>query len=204
MSNGDSQTYTVNDDGTIVIKGSDGKEVRYAKESDLLTVKGTAEKERRDLTEAHEAAITAKSAEVETAKTELATVNQSLLQAVAAKEQIEEQAKESAGSKEELAGVKEQLVNAQASVEGLTNKALEYRRTIIANTYGIPVDSLKEKTIVQLDHYEEALKAVVSAKGVGPYAIGGGGGAPATETPMERAKRILAEADAKVGKAPQS
>ena len=53
---------------------------------------------------------------------------------------------------------------------------------------------MKDKTLEQLDLYEEALKAVIATKSVGNYAIGGGQGGPAPENPLDRAKATIAAA----------
>jgi len=166
-------------------------------EGDLLALKGSKEGLEKKLGEAT-AALEA--AQADTAK-QVEVVRQQLLASEAKVEQLEEQVKQSAGSSVELAEAKKNLEEATKRSEELVVRALDYRRQMVATTYGIPVDTLKEKTLEQLDLYEEALKAVTTAKGIGNYAVGGGGGAGSTaETPMERAKRILDAADAKMGR----
>lgn len=161
-------------------------------ERDLIAVKEGAKKELKDLKTAHKA-------ELDSANTGLSEIQQKLLQAEASVEKLGEAATQSSGSAEELEKVKTELVTAQKRSEELGNKALEYRRSIVVATYGIPADTIKDKTTEELDQFESALKAVSAAKGVGNYAVGGGGGASAPESPQERAKRILAEADARRG-----
>lgn len=193
----DELTYVANKDGTIVVKDSEGKEVRYAKETDLLAVKGSSEAAKGAAETAAKAAsesqVTHK-AEIETANTNLETTRQQLLQAEAKATTLEEQVKAGTGTTEELKKAKDELETAKKSGEELTTKALEYRRQIIVATFGIPADTVKEKTMEQLDNYEEALKAVIATKGIGNYAIGGGGGGPAPTDPLERAKATLAAA----------
>lgn len=161
-------------------------------ERDLIAVKEGAKKELKDVRTAHKA-------ELDSASTNLSETQQKLLQAEASVEKLEETAKQSSGSAEELEKVKTELVTAQKRSEELGTKALEYRRSIIVATYSIPADTIKDKTAEELDQFESALKAVSAAKGVGNYAVGGGGGASAPESPMERAKRALAEADSRRG-----
>ena len=175
----DQLTYTDNKDGTIAVKDSEGKEVRYAKESDLLAVKGSSQVAK----DAAEAAAKAASesqvshkAEIETANTSLETTRQGLLVAEAKATKLEEQVKAGTGTVEELAKAKLELETAKTSGVELTTKALEYRRQIIVATFGIPADTVKDKTMEQLDNYEEALKAVIATKGIGNYAAGGGAG----------------------------
>ncbi len=59
--------------------------------------------------------------------------------------------------------------------------------------YGIAPDTIKEKTMPELDAFEEAIKAVSTARGggVGPYAVGGGTGEAAPQTNIERAAKVL-------------
>ena len=93
--------------------------------------------------------------------------------------------------------VKQKLADAEKSVGNLNTKVLDSRRQTMVATYNIPTESIAEKTLEQLDSYEEALKAVMATKGIGNYAVGGGGGGAATtESPLDRAHRILAEAQA--------
>lgn len=186
MANGDSLTYTENKDGTISVKDTEGKEVRYSKESDLLAVKGsseTAEKKAKENLEARQA-------EVDTANTNLETTRQQVLQAESKISTLEEQIKEGSGSKEELENVKQELEAAKKSGVELNSKALEYRRQIVVATYGVPADTVKDKTMEELNYYEEALKAVIATKGIGNYAIGGGGGGEglAGKSPIELAR----------------
>lgn len=203
MGDNDSLTYTANKDGTIAIRDSEGKEVRYAKETDLLAVKGStevAEKRAKELSQAAEDSQKTHTAEIATANTNLETTRQQVLQAEAKVSSLEEKVKEGTGSIEELVKVKQELEAAKKGGEELSNKALEYRRQVIISTYGIPADTIKEKTMEQLDYYEEALKAVIATKGIGNYAIGGGGGGgPAPSDPLERAKQTIAQAMDKRG-----
>jgi len=204
---GNELTYTKNDDGTISVKetsSNDGtvetREIRYAKEADLLAVKGSSQaaKERAETAEAASKAAEESSSkhkeEIKTANKSLDETHQKQLEAEAKVDKLEEQVKAGVGSKEELDKVKTELEAAKTSGEGLTNKALDYRRQIIAATYGIPVDTLGEKTMEQLDFYEEALKAVIATKAAGNFAVGGGGGGGTPVTSLDRAKATIAAA----------
>jgi chromosome segregation ATPase len=199
-----SQTYTPNKDGTISIKGEDGKEVRFAKESDLLAVKGgkeAAETELGKAKETHESKITeittAHQSEIQSLNTKLSESATKLLQAEAAKEKLEERVNESAGLSSELAGAKQELEDAKKASETAAGQLLETRRQLIIVTYNVAADSVKDKTMEQLDALEEALKATRGSR-AGPYASvtapGGGGEAPSD---MERAKQIIADAEEK-------
>ena len=184
---GNEVTGVVNEqDGTIVIKDAEGKEIRYAKESDLLTIKGS----RDDLQVKLAAAEAARGTATTEADTKIAEANQQKLQAEAKAESLTEEIKKHTGTAEELVSLKAQLATAQQSGEEQGNKLLELRRTFITNTYKVPPATVAEKTLTQLDVFEEALKAVGAGTG-GNYAFGGaGGGANALEgkSPLELAK----------------
>ncbi len=189
------QTYTENKDGTISVKDKEGVETRFAKESDLLAVKGSAETikaKAEEVTKQAEDAQKANKAEITTANASLETGRQDLLKAEAKISGLEDKVKEGAGSTEELAKAKTDLEAAKKSGEELTTKALGLRRTVIVSTYGIPADTVNEKTMEELDLYEQALKAVIATKGLGNFAAGGGSGGSAADlagkSPMELAQ----------------
>jgi DNA repair exonuclease SbcCD ATPase subunit len=179
MPEGDNSTYTANEDGSITVKDAEGKEIRFVKEADLLAVKGSAEAAERR----------AKS-EVETAKGSLNQTHQQLLQAEAQVETLKEELAKGTGTVEELAKVKQDLETAQGSAKSLGDKVLEYRKQIIVATFKVSPDAVKDKTLEQLDLFEDALKAVGAGKGAGNFAIGGGAGGTslAGKNPMELAR----------------
>ena len=96
---------------------------------------------------------------------------------------------------EEAAKVKQELEASKASIVTLTaeaGKALELKRANLVLQYGIVPDTIKEKNMTELDSFEEALKAVSTAKGgVGNYALGGGSGDAAPMTAIERAAKVI-------------
>lgn len=160
-------------------------------EKDVMALKSKVEKAEEKLTVANSSHKT----ELEAAGTKFNETNQKLLQAEAKVTSLEEQISQSGNSAEELKDVKQKLTDAETSVETLTTKVLDSRRQTIVATYNIPAESIAEKTIEQLDNYEEALKSVIATKGIGNFAAGGGGGGAATpEAPLDRAHRILQEA----------
>ncbi len=187
-------TYIANADKTISIKDEAGADVRYTLESDLLAVKGRAETAETKLTEAdvtHKTAITDMGNQLSDAQSKLA-------QAEASKTELEGKLAQGTTTAEELAEVKKQLDTANGSVGALTTQVLDARRQLIVTTFGVAAETVKDKTKEQLDAYEEALKAVGTGKGIGPYAVAGGGsGSPTPVKPIDRAKAILADAEAK-------
>ena len=182
-------TGTVDEkDGAVIIKNEAGEEVRYAKESDLLAVKGSKET-------AEVAAKEAK-ATAETLNTRLSEATNRLSQAEADKERLTEQIAKGGGTAEELAAARQELATAKTSSEELGNKFLELRRTVITATYGVPKETVNSKNLSELGVYEEALKAVIGEKNLGNFAIGGvGGGANALEgkSPMELAQMAYSQ-----------
>ena len=166
----------------------DGK--KMVKESDLIAAKQGLEKQLQTQQEAHTAAVDAVQLELSAARKDSASLSAKLKEAQAAPGQ-------GAVSAEEIARIKQEKEDALAKVAGLeaqANRSLELRRQLLIKQYpGVTEEQLKDKTMVQLDSMEEALKAVTSSRGggVGSYAVGGGLGQPAPLSDIDRAKRIL-------------
>lgn len=163
----------------------DGKKVVY--ESDLIAAKHSLESKLESTQSAHEQAIDAARLELSEAQRQVANLNVQLQEA--------QQARES-GATVDVAKIEQELAAAKGSVETLQQdaaKALEYRREMIATKYSIPVDSLQNKDMKQLDSFEEALKAVSTSRGTspGPYAVGAVGGTAEPMTDMDRARRLI-------------
>jgi len=138
---------------------------------------------------AHETAIDA-------AKLEASSAQQTIAQLNAKITENEEARKAGAVTDEEAASVKQELETAKGSIVTLTvdaGRALELRRANLVLQYGVTPDTIKDKDMRALDSFEEALKAVSTARGggVGPYAVGGGSGEAAPATDIERAAKIL-------------
>ena len=162
----------------------DGK--AYVSESDLIAAKRSLESKLEQQQKAHESAIDIVKLESSSAQQQIAALN--------AKIQENEQARESgATSNDDAAKVKQELEGRISALEPEASKALEYRRALMVLKYGVAEDTIKDKSMPQLDAFEEALKAVATARGgIGPYATGGGTGDAAPQTPMDRAAKILA------------
>ena len=168
-------------DGRVEV---DGK--KFVAESDLIAAKNSLEGKLTQQQTAHETAIDAAKLENSESLKQIATLNAKITE--------NEQARESgAVSNEDAAKVKQELETAKSSIETLTASTLEHRRALLVLKYGVTEDTIKDKDISQLDSFEEALKAVSTARGggVGPYAIGGGTGEAAPQTDIERAAKIL-------------
>jgi len=179
-------------DNTTKTSESDEKtQPKMVPESDLISVKKGMEHQIDELKTSH-------AAELEGLNSKLSDTNTNLVASEAKAKDLEERLSQSNISAEELSKVKKELGTAQTAVKSLTDKTLEYRRRIVALGYGIPEDTIKDKTLEQLDAFEEALRAVSATKGIGNYALTQGGGGGATETPIERAKAMIAEAEKKM------
>ena len=168
-------------DGTVMV---DGK--KFVAESHLIAAKRSLEGKLEQQQKAHETAIDAARLEASSAQQQIAQLN--------AKLQENEQARKSgAVTDEEAAKVKQELETTKSSIEQTNKSALEYRQALMILKYGVAEDTIKTKTMPQLDAFEEALKAVSTARGgIGPYAIGGGTAEAAPQTNIERAAKVLA------------
>ena len=163
----------------------DGKS--FVAESDLIAAKKSLEGQMTTQQTAHETAINATKLSESAALKEVATLNAKITE--------NEQARESGAVTEEAAAkTKQELETAKSSIETLTNSSLETRRALLVLQYGVTADSIKDKSLPELASFEEAIKAVSTARGggVGPYATGGGTGEAAPKTNIERAAEVLA------------
>ena len=179
-------------DPAKAVEGSTPPSAKMVPESDLLAVKAGRE------------SVEKKLAEVEsTYKSKVSETETKLFATEAKVKDLEEKLNQANLTAKEHAAVKAQLDAAAKSIESLNAKALDYRKKVIATTFQIPVDTLNGKTMEQLDLFEDALKALAVSKGSsgGGYAAGagGGGGAAKVETSLDRAKRIIADHEHKVG-----
>ena len=160
---------------------------------DFLVVKSQKEGLQTKLTEAETML-----GEIPTLKSNLSDAQQKQFAAEARVTGLEATVAESAGSITELASTKQELERALVTAKEAGDKSLEYRRALLAGTYGIALDTIKDKTVEQLDAYEDALKAVKGNGGAGNFALPGAGGGQGTpQTQIERANQILAEHDRK-------
>jgi multidrug resistance efflux pump len=169
------------------------KDVKMVPESDLIAIKKSLSDKLKDAEKGHKE-------EIESLTGKLDEATNSLSKAEAKVKTLEETQSQSDNS-EELSKAKEELKTATERGEELAKQALEYRRKLLAHTYGISEDAIAEKSFDQLGFLEEALELTKSSKGsTGNYAAGAGsGGSAAPESNEERAKRILAEADKRSG-----
>lgn len=161
----------------------DGRKVVF--ESDLIAAKESLQK---DL----DAAKVQATADVTKMTDDLSVANTALTNANAKLQEAEQARATGATSEEEVARLKQEAETAKATAETASTNALTYRRAAIATTYNVKPEELEGKDMVQLEAFEQALKAITSSGGgIGAYAIGGGGGDTEPETPMDRAGKVL-------------
>jgi len=170
-------------EGRVTVDGR-----KFVAESDLIAAKNSLEGKLAQQQAAHEAAINA-------AKLETSAAQQTIAQLNATIKEKEDALSKGAVPDEEIAGVKQELEaakNSMALLEADAARALELRRANLVLQYGVASDTIKDKDMKALDSFEEALKAVSTARGgIGPYAAGGGVPAAAPQTDIERARQIL-------------
>jgi len=175
-------------DGAVFV---DGK--KMVKESDLMALKQSSESAAERAQAAHNEAVDAVRLELSSAQQALADSNAELTKA-------KEALGQGATTNEEVARIEQERKDALAKVESLTTeagKALELKKALLIAQYpGVTAEKLAEKTMEQLDSFEEALKAVSSVKGggIGPYAAGGGLGQATPPSDYDRRKAALASA----------
>lgn len=110
------------------------------------------------------------------------------------KSSLEEQANRVSSLEAEVTETKNRLGLSEAARAYAEAGTTEQRRAGLATAYNIDPDVLKDKTSADMDSLEEALK-LVSKPQTGQFAVTGGSGKTAPETPIERAAGIIADAE---------
>ena len=178
------------DGGIITVKEGD-TDVKYVKESSLLEITQS----RDDLQKQVNSADTNKSDAVKAAETKTGEANTATLQAEASGERLTEEITKHTGTADELTKLKTNLETATRAGVEQGEKLLGMRREFVIATYKVPKETVESKDLVQLEVFEEALKAVMGS-GAGNYAFGGaGGGANPLDgkSPMELAQLAYAK-----------
>jgi hypothetical protein len=163
----------------------DGKKVVF--EHELIAAK-------KNLEQSIESAQTVHNEAIDKAKLDLSQTQTQLAAANAKVKELETARATGATSDAEVAKQKAALDVAKQSALDATNRVLELRKEKMVLQYnGVTLEQLKDKTTAQLDALEEALKAIASHGGAGPYAVGGGAGGQAPISEDDRARAILAK-----------
>jgi len=144
------QTYTINQDGSVSIKGEDGKITKYVKESDLGAVKVQLKDK--------EGEVSTLQASLATANTKYDTEHQTVLQVRAASEQFEKDAKESTGLKEKVTGLETALADLKRVSGESTTRFTERLRSHLETSYKIPKEKLADKDLTGLESIESTLQ----------------------------------------------
>src|SRR4030042_700756 len=182
--------YTVNQDGSIDI-AMDGKPIRFVKESDLLAVKSGKE----EATKSWEGERTKFQADLAEANRIREDAHNQLLQTQANSQKLLEQYKDYDTIKTR-AGDLEKEVGSHKEKLSKNEKDLVTRITQNLISAGAKEDQLKGKTLDQLKQLE--MSADIFGRKATParYDSSRGGGGVA-ESQLERATRILADAEEK-------
>jgi hypothetical protein len=167
----DTLTYTANADGTISIV-VDGKTIKYAKNEDLLTVKGSLERAETKLSKL-ETDMNTKLADANTAKDE---AHQKMLQEQTAREAAESSAKESGTLKEQVTDLTAKLEEANKNVTGVTEKLTTRVRSILTEGFKVDADKIKDMDLGGLEQTESALILTGAKPAPANYDGKGGGG----------------------------
>ena len=195
-------TFTSTNDGSIELP-IEGKPVKFVKESDLLAVKGGAEAKSNEWV-AKETKFNTDLAEANRLREE---TRQSLLQAQTEKEQLVTRFSDYDATKIKVGELETALGSHKESVSKYETELAGRIRHNLINTYGAKEEAVKDKDLNQLRNLEEAAKIFgnghIQAK---PANYDGGKGGPSggvPESSLERAKRIIEEHEAKMGRPAQ-
>ncbi len=151
-------------------------------ESDLLVVKSMKEGLEKKLQESES-----------TYKSQISDMTTKSISLEAKIKELEGQMQSATLNTAELTKAKEQVAALQKKADDAEKKLLDTRRTHLSQIYGVPLETLINKSPEQLDIFEEALK-IAGKRPAGNYAIGGAyGGGAVVELPLDRARRVLAE-----------
>jgi len=165
------RTYTVNTDGSLSIKGEDGKTAKYVKESDLGAVKSQLKDK--------EGEVIKLQTDLAGATTKYDTAHQDVLKERAAKELLEKDAQEAGTFKTKVAELETQLAGLKTSSGETATKLTERLRTQLMAQYKITEDKLKDKALADLETMESTLQltgvATVPANYDGKSGGGGNG-----------------------------
>ncbi len=182
-------TGTIDEQSGIFTVGEGKDAVKYVKETDLLTAKESLAGVQTKL----DAADKTQSTAVTEAETKAETARQETLKVEATVERLTEEIKGAGDNKEKVTSLTTERDTAIEAGKTTATALLELRREVIVTSYGVPKETVAEKTLDELKTFEEALKSVGALKSAGNLAIGGdsGNGASALEgvPPMELARR---------------
>lgn len=187
------QTYITNADGSVTIK-MEGKDTKFVKESDLLTVKGASEQVRKE----YEDKVTKYQTDLAEANRKHDELHQTLLQKDAALEQLQTKAEEHDTLTTKVGELQSQLSAADENRRKTEEELLGIKRSTFSTTYKVDPEKVKEMSLDQLREAEKNFNLVGFQSNPNQPARydGGGGGSGATTplSPIEQAKAEIAVA----------
>ena len=199
------QTFTLNQDGTITIN-LDGKSTRFAKESDLLAVKGASETALKEY-ESSQSKYQTDLAEANRVKDE---TRQELLKERAAKEQMEKDSLEAATLRTKVGELETESASQKEARGKLEEELTGIKRIVLTKDYKVDEAKVKDMNLDQLRETEKIFGVVgFSPKPAQAANYDGGPGAPGGAgtplTPIEQAKQEIViarkiQADKRAGK----
>jgi hypothetical protein len=185
-------TVTVNQDGSVVVP-IEGKPVRFVKESDLLAVKGGAEKVKSDfdaLTNQHSTVVNDWTGKFN-------AEHQAHLQTQAAHEQLKTTAKDLESKAARLADLEKDITAAKESGKQLSDKLLGRVKASLTSL-GLKEDVFKDKNLNQLEEMENLAAAMGKQPGKPVFDRGSGAGSSSnTASRMDGLAAEIAAARAK-------
>lgn len=164
----DNLTYTVNTDGSITIKGEDGKSLKYVKESDLGAVKVQLKDK--------EGEVTKLQTDLAGATTKYDESHQDVLKERAAKEQLGKDAQEAGTLKTKVDELTTEVAGLKTSSGETATKLTERVRTFLETAYKVPKEKLEGKALADLETIESTLQLTGVATVPANYDGKGGGG----------------------------
>jgi len=162
----ENQTYTTNQDGSISVKDTDGKTVKYVKDADLGAVKVRL----KDT----EGEVTKLQTDLAGANTKYDTEHQLVLQERAAKEQLDKNVKEGATLKTEVEGLRTQVADLTKVGGETATKLTERLRTHLETGYKIDKAKLEGKTLAEMESIESTLSLTGAVPAAANYDGKGG------------------------------
>ena len=184
MTDPETQTYATNTDGTISIT-SDGKAMRYVKESDLLAVKGASDTARKEY-ESNVAQHNTTLAEANRVKDE---THQTLLKERAAHEQSESGLQELPTLRTKVGELETTNATLTEGSGKLTEELTGMKRSVFVTQYKVDPEKVKDMGLDQLREAEKNFSLVGFSPNVKPAnydgKVGAGNGGTAPTTVLE-------------------
>jgi len=187
----ENQTFARNEDGTISIT-VEGRPIRYAKESDLLTVKGASETARRE----YETNLAKYQADLANANRITGETHQTLLQERAAKEQFEKDSKELPSLRTRLGELETESAGHKTARGKAEEELTGLLRAQFGTKYHVDPEKIATMTLDQLREAERNFVTVGFTPVIAPANYdkngGGGGTGDVKKTGIEQAGQELA------------